>query len=179
MTTNDEFNLRYPIGKFQFPSNVSDLQRLEWISDILKFPQQLRSLLQGLSEAQLQQTYRPGSWSVKQVVHHCADSHMNSFIRFKLALTEENPTIRPYYEDRWAQLPDGKSNDLTASLLLLDGLHIKWVGLLEGLSEAQLQRTFVHPEHGVEISLLENLATYSWHGRHHLAHIRMAVDGMK
>lgn len=124
-----------------------------------------------LSDAQLDTPYRPEGWTIRQVVHHCADSHMNAIIRLKLALTEEKPVIKPYFEDRWAELVDGKSLPIEPSLKILEGVHKRWVLLLENLTASQFQRTFVHPELGTEFSLAVATANYAWHCEHHLAHI--------
>lgn len=162
--------LRFPIGQFQFKAAKSESEIEAWKEVIASFPSRLKALTKGLSESQLDTPYRPEGWTVRQVVHHCADSHMNSFIRFKLALTEDHPTIRPYFEDRWAELLDGKM-DISVSLTLLEGLHQRWTKLLNNLSSEDLKRCFVHPEHGKVISLEENLSFYAWHCNHHYAHI--------
>lgn len=168
MTTDP---LKFPIGKFQKPPVITHQLIQQWIEEIAAFPEQLAKEVRHLTDEQLNTPYRPGGWSIRQVVHHCADSHMNSLVRFKLALTEDTPTIKPYYEDRWAELPDSKTLGVEASLQILQGLHYRWVVLLKSLSEQQLQRTFIHPEHGQQISLNENIGIYAWHGKHHLAHI--------
>ncbi len=169
-------HLKYPIGKFEKPENITVADISNWMQDIKNFPHELYQLTNKLSPEQLQLTYRPGGWSVKQVVHHCADSHMNSLIRFKLALTEDTPTIRPYYEDRWAELTDGLDDNIEPALNILQGVHQKWVLLLQSLTEAQLELTFIHPEHGKHFSLKENIGIYAWHGKHHLAHIKLALE---
>ena len=166
---------RYPIGSFEFAGEVSAGQRAEWIQDIEDLPGKLRAAVQGLSEEQLDLPYREGGWSSRQVVHHVADSHMNSYIRFKLALTEDNPTIRPYYEDRWAELDDSTA-DIQISLALIEALHTRWVILLKSLSEEEYKRTFFHPGSGQTLPLDYNLGVYSWHGRHHTAHITALRD---
>ena len=167
--------LKFPIGTFNAPEIITSEHISSWIADIEAFPKQIKGLTQNLSTNELNWVYRPEGWSIKQVVHHCADSHLNSFTRFKLALTEDNPTIRPYYEDRWAQLIDGTSDDISASLLLLEGLHQKWVFLLKNLSKSELQRTYTHPEHGQQFTLAETIGTYAWHCNHHLAHVQQAL----
>lgn len=172
---NDNDQLRFPVGKFVAPDTIRPSDIEFWISEITHFYDQLKTITKGLSVAQLNWQYRPQGWTIKQVVHHCADSHMNSFIRFKLALTEENPTIRPYYEDRWAELSDGLDNDIDDSLLLLAALHRKWSKLLKQLTPVQLEKTFVHPESGETFTLKENIGIYAWHCRHHLAHIKQAI----
>ena len=133
-------------------------------------------ILQGdLSTEALQWTYRPKGWTIKQVVHHCSDSHMNSIIRFKLALTEDSPTIRPYYEDRWANLIDGNDDNLEDTLVLLKGLHAKLGKLLRHISDVDMSREFIHPEHGKRFRLDETIGIYAWHCMHHLAHIKQAI----
>lgn len=162
--------LRYPIGLFTY--NEEELGQLfqVWIDEIKQLPTKLRDAVEGLSEAELDTTYRPQGWTVRQVVHHVADSHMNAYIRFKLALTEENPTIKPYDEGEWAQLADSKL-DIDISLNLLDALHARWSILIESLTEEDLLKTFSHPEHMSTITLRESVANYAWHGKHHTAHI--------
>ncbi|MCP4441779.1 MAG: putative metal-dependent hydrolase [Aureispira sp.] len=167
--------LKFPIGQFQKPASYSASRIHKWINDIEEFPKKLKALTQELPSEELNWKYRPNSWTIKQVVHHCADSHMNSLIRFKLALTEEQPNIRPYFEDRWAELSDGVDNNIKHSLLLLTGLHQKWANLLRSLTKDKLDRTFTHPEHGQIFSLKENIGIYAWHCNHHLAHIEQAL----
>ncbi|WP_102707727.1 YfiT family bacillithiol transferase [Terribacillus saccharophilus] len=165
---------KYPIGQFQQVGPIVEEQIKLWIEEINQLPEQMTSLVNGLSEAELLHTYRDGSWNIKQLVHHVADSHLNSFIRFKLALTEENPIIKPYEEAEWAKLPDYAMPPQSA-LDLLASIHRKWVVLLRSLTAEQLERTFQHPESG-EVSLKENIGIYAWHGKHHLAHIRLALE---
>lgn len=167
--------LKYPIGKFVVPNQITKEHLQEWINIIEAFPETLKKILSNLEENQLKLIYRPEGWTIEQVVHHCADSHMNSFIRFKLALTEDKPIIRPYFEDRWAKLPDVLNVDLSASLEILYGLHHRWVVLLKSLEEKDLNKEFVHPEHGITTSLKENIGIYAWHCQHHLAHIKQAI----
>ncbi|MGB0838728.1 MAG: YfiT family bacillithiol transferase [Chitinophagales bacterium] len=167
--------LKYPIGQWEAPAQISSKHIETWTASIAAFPQKMAALTQDLKTEQLNTPYRPEGWTVKQVVHHCADSHINSLVRFKLALTEDTPTIRPYYEDRWAELPDSKTDDIQDALLLLKGLHAKWTILLQNLSESDLERTFVHPEHGKHFTLKETIGTYAWHCEHHLAHVRQAL----
>jgi len=169
-------NLKFPIGKFLVPTVYSKEMIQFWIEDIEQFPKKIVELTKGLSVEQLNWKYRPEGWTIKQVVHHCADSHMNSFIRFKLALTEEKPKIRPYFEDRWAVLSDSLSDNLSSSIVLLKGLHSKWVYLLKILSEEELLLEFMHPEHGEIFSLQETIGNYAWHCNHHLAHIKLAIE---
>jgi uncharacterized damage-inducible protein DinB len=137
----------------------------------------MRTAVAGLSDEQLNTPYRPEGWTVRQVVHHVPESHMNSYVRFKLALTEEEPTIKPYFEDRWAQLDDANQAPVGLSLDLLDALHGRWVWFLRSLKDADFQRTFRHPELGT-VSLDRNIALYAWHGRHHVAHITSLRERM-
>lgn len=169
--------LRFPVGPFVKPILVTPELIDQWIQEIADFPIQLRSEIEGMSEQQLNTSYRPGGWKARQVVHHCADSHMNSFIRFKLALTEDSPTIKPYFEERWAELPDSTNASIQASLRIIEGLHARWVTLLKSLDEADFKKTFFHPEHKRTFTLAETTAMYAWHSRHHLAHIKL-VSGM-
>lgn len=171
----DLHKLKFPIGEFNSPSSIDNKTINQWIESIEKFPSRVQVLTENLSIEQKNWIYRPKGWSIKQVVHHCADSHMNSLIRFKLALTEDSPKIRPYWEDRWAELPDSLDDNLESVLLLLKGLHQKWVFLLKQLSPLDLEREFVHPEHGKRFSLKENIGVYAWHCEHHLAHIEQAL----
>lgn len=175
MAPSELYKLRFPIGEFEFPAEVSTELRSTWIKSISGFPADLNALTVNLSSEEKNLTYRPEGWNIKQVVHHCADSHMNSIIRFKLTLTEDSPTIRPYHEDRWAELNDGTENDLADSVQLLTSLHSKWTRLLKGLSETDLNRKYIHPEHGQEVTLLEAIGTYAWHCEHHLGHIKLAL----
>ncbi len=162
--------LKFPIGEYVKTIAPSKEQLALFISDIHLFPQRLREAVESLSQAQLDTRYRADGWTIRQVIHHCADSHMNSFIRFKLALTEDNPTIKPYFEDRWAELIDGKMA-IEFSLHILDGLHTRWTALLDSLNEAELARTFRHPEHATPFKIDEYIGMYAWHCNHHLAHI--------
>lgn len=163
-------DLRYPIGKFHFDGPLSEEQKKTALDEIARTPANLRAAVKGLAETQLDTPYRPGGWTVRQVVHHVPDSHLNSYMRFKLALTEDEPTIKPYAEDRWAELADTKSTPVEVSLTLLDSLHDRWVRLLRSLTPEQWKRTFRHPDLGA-MTLEKTLALYSWHGRHHVSHI--------
>ena len=168
----------YPVGEFQpVVGPVTNALRLRWIAELAAAPEEMRAALAGLSEQQLDTPYRPEGWTVRQVVHHVPDSHMHSYIRFRWALTEDRPTIKPYDEVLWAQLPDVRSAPVEDSLLLLDGLHRRWTALLRELTPAEWDRTFFHPERGV-VSLESNLALYAWHGRHHVAHITSLRERM-
>jgi hypothetical protein len=163
-------DLRYPVGKFKYDGPPTEEQRRHFIEEIARTPANLKFAVQGLSPAQLDTPYRPGGWSVRQVVHHLPDSHLNSYVRFKLALTEDEPTIKPYAEDRWAELADTKATPIETSLALLESLHVRWVALLQALTPEQWKRNFRHPELGL-MSLEKTLALYAWHGHHHVAHI--------
>jgi hypothetical protein len=163
-------DLRYPIGKFSYSGPASGTGLPIWLSQIAETPALLRDAVRGFSAAQLDTPYRPGGWTVRQVVHHMADSHMNSYVRFRLALTEDEPVIKPYQENRWAQLNDAHSAPVELSLNLLDSLHQRWMLLLNNLGPEELARAFRHPEMGL-VTLEKNVALYAWHGRHHVAHI--------
>jgi hypothetical protein len=160
---------RYPIGRFSFAGPTDEGQRKQLIDAIAEAPAALRAAVKGLSPEQIETPYRDGGWTVRQVVHHVPESHMNAYIRFKLALTEDEPTIKPYMEDRWAKTRDFEA-PLEVSLALLDSLHDRWVRLLRSLRPEDWKRTFHHPELGT-VSLEKNLALYAWHGRHHVAHV--------
>jgi uncharacterized damage-inducible protein DinB len=170
-------DLRYPIGNFQVDNDITDEKRQVWIRQIAETPARLRAAVVGLSPEQLETPYRPGGWTVRQVVHHVADSHLNSYVRFKLALTEQEPTIKPYDEAQWAELIDGRAAPMEVSLALLDSLHTRWVMLLRSLSPEDFQRKFYHPERG-PMNLNTNLSLYAWHGRHHTAHITSLRERM-
>lgn len=174
MSSEELEALQYPIGKFSKPENIDEHTTSLWINDIELFPSKLTYCVQPLNAEQLNWAYRPDGWSIKQVIHHCADSHMNAFIRFKLALTEESPIIKPYYEDRWAALPDAILEDVETSLSLLTSLHVRWSVLLKNLSDKDMAKSFIHPEHGRKITLAENIGMYAWHCNHHLAHLKNA-----
>ncbi len=166
MATQD---LRYPIGEFKPPAAISADMRTAAIAAIADMPARMRDAVRGLSEAQLDTPYRPGGWTVRQVVHHVPDSHLNAYIRVKLALTEDNPTIKPYDQDAFAQLPDQKL-PIDVSLSLLDALHTRWMTVLRALRSEQFGRRLVHPEIG-QISVDYLVQMYGWHSRHHVAHI--------
>ncbi len=163
-------DLRYPVGKFHFSESVSREERETFIAQIAETPERLRRAIAGLSEPQLETPYRPGGWTVRQVVHHLPDSHMNSYVRFKLAVTEDEPAIKAYDEARWAELEDARSASIDSSLGLLEALHERWTMFLRSLSPEQLARKLLHPQLG-PVTLDQNLALYAWHGRHHVAHI--------
>jgi uncharacterized damage-inducible protein DinB len=162
--------LRHPIGRFSFQAPATAAQRQKWIAEIAEAPARLRAAVAGLSDDQLDTPYRDGGWTVRQVVHHVPESHMNAYIRFKLALTETEPTIKPYDEAAWAETADVRETPIEVSLALLDNLHKRWVVLLKSMSDADFAKQFRHPELGV-VPLEKNLALYAWHGKHHVAHI--------
>lgn len=162
---------RYPIGPFRFGGDADQRQREQWIAEIAAAPGYLRAGVAGLTPLQLDTPYREKGWTVRQVVHHLPDSHVNAYTRIKLALTEDEPTIKPYDEARWAELPDARTAPIEPSLTLLECLHRRWVLLLRELDPADFGRRFRHPEHGRSIGLDEVLAMYAWHGRHHVAQI--------
>ena len=161
---------RYPIGPQPEPGEVSELARTQAVAALKRLPGELRSAVSGLGDMQLDTPYREGGWTLRQVVHHVADSHLNAYLRVKLALTEDHPTIKPYDEAAWAELPDSALG-VEVSLMLLDGLHQRWVALLEGLDETQWARTFVHPASQQLFSVAQTTLLYEWHGQHHTAHI--------
>jgi uncharacterized damage-inducible protein DinB len=170
-TTAQETDLRYPVGRFDFDGPLSEADYPKLIGAIAETPGALRSAVAGLSRDQLETRYRPGGWTVKQVVHHVPDSHTNAYTRFKLALTEDEPTIKTYDEAAWAELPDSQQVPIEVSLDLLDALHVRWVTLLRSMDAADFRRGLRHPEHGRVLTLAQMLALYAWHGRHHVAHI--------
>jgi hypothetical protein len=172
-------DIRYPIGKFEFDGETSSTQRDIWIIEIDELPMELNEAVRGLTEEQLNLSYRDGGWTLRQVVHHLADSHMNSYTRFKLALTEDTPTIKPYFEDRWAELQDSIKADIKISMMLLEALHKRWVILLKSLNEYDYKRQFYHPESQKMIRLDYNLGLYAWHGKHHIAHITTLRNTLK
>ena len=161
---------RFPIGKFHFDGSQTEEQKSKLIDQIAHAPASLRAIVKDLSPQQLDTPYRDGGWTVRQVVHHVPDSHLNAYTRFKLALTEDEPTIKPYAEDRWAELADTRSTPIEISLAMLESLHDRWVRLLRSLRPQDWKRAFRHPELGL-VSLEKNLSLYAWHGRHHVAHI--------
>ena len=163
-------DLRYPIGKFEWTGSAGDGQLRRWVDEIAAAPVQFRAAVRDLSAVQLDTPYRPGGWTVRQVVHHVPDSHMNCYVRVRLALTENEPIIKPYDEAEWATLEDARAAPIDLSLSLLDSLHARWIILLRSLTAADWQRTFRHPELGL-VTLERTAALYAWHGRHHTAHI--------
>jgi len=167
--------LKYPVGKFSKPESITKEIVDSAISEIENFPNLVKAEIQNLNDDDFNLRYRPEGWTISQVVHHCADSHINSYVRFKLALTEHLPTIKPYEESLWGELPDSRLSPFV-SLKLLEALHERWVFILKSMSEEDLDKEFVHPEQSEKISLKENILIYSWHCQHHLAHIRQAKE---
>ncbi len=163
-------DLQYPIGKFEWTGESSEEKRRGCIAAIEEAPAKFRAAVKGLTAKQLDTPYRPGGWTVRQLVHHLPDSHMNAYVRFKLALTEDKPTIKPYEQELWANLADTKTTPIETSLALLESLHERWAALLRSLTAADFARTFLHAEMG-EVSLDKTLGLYAWHGAHHTAHI--------
>jgi len=164
-------DLRYPIGKFAMPTELNPADISRWRTDLAELPAKLRAAVTGLTDKQLDTPYREGGWTVRQTVHHIADSHLNAYCRFRLALTEDAPTIKPYLEARWAELPDARRSPIAPSLEILDGVHTRLIALIDAMTPDQWQRGFVHPEHGRTMTLWQTAALYSWHSRHHVAHI--------
>ncbi|WDF55357.1 YfiT family bacillithiol transferase [Mucilaginibacter sp. KACC 22063] len=162
--------LKYPIGRFTAPETYSTEAMQTWINEIRVLPSQIRKAVTALNGEQLNTPYRPDGWTIKQVVHHLADSHMNSLIRFKWTLTEQTPTIKAYHEAEWAKLPDYQL-PVESSLIMLEGIHQHMVALFEALSPEQWELKFIHPQQNNEVPLKRNLALYAWHGKHHLQHI--------
>jgi len=170
MNGGTAMDLQYPIGKFEWQGSLSDDGRHRAIDAIEATPAKLREAVRGLSGEQLDTPYRPGGWTVRQVIHHLPDSHINSYVRFKLALTEDAPLVKPYDEKKWADLEDTKRTPVETSLVLLDALHARFVNLLRAMTREDFQRTFRHPELGI-VTLERNVALYAWHGPHHVAQI--------
>ena len=174
MTTD----LKYPIGKY-IVQPFSEKLLAEWLTDIKNLPQHLENAILNLDETQLNTPYREGGWIVKQLIHHVADSHMNAYIRFKLGLTEVNPTIKPYDEAAWAEMADTKNLPINISLTILHAMHARWYEVLKNMNREDLDKTVFHPEHKKEFTLWELLGMYAWHGKHHVAHITSLRERMK
>jgi hypothetical protein len=166
-----EDKLRYPIGKFITPEVYTTDYLSERIQEIAEFPALLKKEVSQLSDEQLDTPYRDGGWTIRQVTHHCADSHMNCFIRLKWALTEDTPTIKFYYEDLWGEMVDNTKMPIESTLALLEGLHFRLAYLMNSLSASDLNKSFIHPEHNASFQIKEMIGTYAWHGLHHLAQI--------
>lgn len=169
--------LRYPIGKYVIPRPITEDNLSKWITVLEELPSRLEKLVEGLAEDQLETPYRPDGWTVRQVIHHISDSHHHSYIRFKWALTEENPIIKPYFEKEWANLFDTRTAPIQISLNHLKAVHAKLVYLLKGLSKEQLQRTFTHPDGNEVTTIEENIGRYAWHGSHHFTQIEKLIQG--
>ena len=168
--------LKYPIGRAQLPSGpLTTAERTALIQQVAELPAQLTAAARAVGGVDLEQPYRPGGWNGRQVIHHVADSHINAYVRFRLALTEENPTIKPYEESAWTELPDVAATPITVSLALLEALHTRWVSLLHHLTDEQWQRTFYHPGNQRTSTLDQTLALYAWHGQHHLGHLKLLL----
>ncbi len=167
----DKNQLQYPIGRFKGPFRITPDDRKNYIAEIAQLPAQIREAVAGLENEQLDTPYRTHGWTIRQVVHHIPDSHLNSYVRFKWALTESVPIIKAYDEKDWASLPDAANGPIAASLNLLEGLHQRWVALFNSMSDTDWSKCFVHPETNKKVPLDFNLSLYAWHGKHHLAHI--------
>jgi hypothetical protein len=177
MTTTSDANvdaLRFPIGRFVVPTTITAADRARYIEEIAAAPAALRAAVKGMNEEKLNTPYRPGGWTIRQVVHHVPDSHLNAYIRMKLALTEDEPRIVPYEEDLWAKLPDVNDVPIETSLVLLESVQERWVAVMRSMTDAQWQRAYVHPELG-RYPLDRQAALYAWHGKHHVAHITRAT----
>jgi len=167
--------LKYPIGQANIPANISEQQIATWITILEEFPAKLKTLVADLNDEQLDTPYREGGWTVRQVIHHLADSHHHSYIRFKWALTEDKPTIKAYFEQRWAELHDSKSAPIALSLNALASTHAKLVYFLKGITQEDLQQHFIHPETSATVKLDTNVGIYAWHSQHHYAHIQQLM----
>ncbi len=165
--------LQFPIGTYKSIKTPNTDLFQSWVHTIASFPANLRKTVEGLNNKQLQQIYRQDSWTIKQLVHHVADSHTNAFMRFKLTITEDKPTIKPYFEAEWAKLAD-YAGSIESSLQIVDGVHARWIELLNGMREEEFNKTYIHPEFNKQYDLTEALCQYDWHCRHHLAHIELA-----
>ncbi len=164
---------RYPIGRFVPPPEITHELKHEWITAIAVLPRQLQEIIRDMDDQELNSRYRDGGWTIRQIIHHIADSHLNSYCRYRLALTEDEPVIKPYKESGWAELADAKTGPVDVSLQLISALHTRWIMLLKSMDDAAFRRKYVHPERGA-LTLNETTGLYAWHGRHHLAHIRLA-----
>ncbi len=168
-------NLRFPIGKYRSYKGNNEAFLEEWKITLSSFYEKLKNAVAGLNKEQLNATYHPNSWTIKQLVHHLADSHMNAYMRFKLALTENKPIIKPYSESSWAKLDD-YSHSIESSLKIIEGVHIRWIELLSSMSAKDFDKTYIHPEFNSEFNLKEAVCQYDWHCKHHLAHIKLAKN---
>lgn len=175
MTEQELEQLKYPIGRFKRPDGLTKEERRDSITFLRHFPKELRHLVASLNKDQLDTPYRPGGWSVRLLLHHIPDSHLNAYIRFKWALTEDEPVIKAYFEDRWAAIPYLSTAEIEESLLMLEALHDKWCNLMEHLREEDWTRKLIHPSHQLPLSLNDMLAMYHWHSKHHYAHIEQLL----
>jgi len=171
--------LKYPIGQFIMPDIFDENQAQIWISEIEALPAQIKKTTENLSEDELKQVYRPDGWTLKQVIHHIPDSHMNAYIRFKQAITEDIPVVRPYYEERWAETEEAKNGDIKMSVMLLESLHQRWVVFLKTIKFEDYQRKYIHPSVDKELTLANMLGMYAWHGKHHLMQITNTIKQKK
>jgi len=169
-------DLRYPIGRFHHTTETSNEELEKAIKDIAVFPSWLEETAELIRQDQLNNTYRQGGWNIRQIIHHLADSHINAYIRFKLALTETKPIIKPYKEELWSELSDAKNENIFYSIKIIEGIHARWAYLMENMDVEQFQCCYMHPEEFKLITLSECARMYSWHGRHHLKHIQNALD---
>lgn len=172
---SDLEKLKYPIGKYDPPKKITEAQIKKWMEQLQMLPQELTAISSALSEEQLEVQYRPEGWTVRQVIHHLADSHINAYTRVRLTLTEEKPTVRPYDEVAWAELADAKSENIQLSLAILNAIHKRLLVLLNKLSFGDFERTYYHPAANEEFSLGYLVGNYAWHGKHHLAHIQSTL----
>lgn len=168
--------LKYPIGKFQKPSIIDTSVIENWIQSIEELPVKVIGFVEGLGNDELSKPYRPDGWTIQEVVHHIPDSHLNAYVRLKWALTEDTPSIKAYNEKAWAALSDSQTGDVQLSLNLLNTLHARWVYLLKSLTEDQLKRAYFHPDDNETVSIEEFIGRYAWHGEHHLAHLKQALE---
>ena len=173
---SNDHSLRYPKGEYERPTSYSNLEIMQWIEDIKTFPRRLADMLEEANDDDLDRTYRDGGWTLRQVVHHCCDSHMNAMLRMKWALTEDTPAIKGYFEAKWAELPDTKDAPIGMALQMLYGMHSRWVYLLQALEKEDLDKSFYHPEHDRNFTIKETIALYAWHGNHHLGHAKLVME---
>jgi len=169
---------KFPVGHFVKPEIIEKSHISSWLKVLENFPGHLIDETNNLADEALDMSYRSEGWTIRQIVHHLADSHLNSFIRLKLSLTEVDPIVKPYFEERWAELEDSKNMSIAPSLKIIEGVHQRWVGLLKTLSRVDMKRTFFHPEHQKLFSIEENIGVYAWHSEHHLAHIKLAKNSL-
>lgn len=168
--------LKYPIGKFQKPNSIHQNHIEEWLESISSLGQRLRAICENLEDDDLKKTYRLGSWNIRQLIHHLVDSHINAYVRYKWALTENKPSIKAYNEVKWAELEDGKNAPIDMSLDLLEALHKRWIYSLRSLNDSDFERGYYHPDDKEDVIIAEFIGRYSWHGEHHLAHVKQALD---